>query len=88
MEFVLDENVPVSVGEMLSRHGHDAKSIRDYIPEGSPDPLVAAIAEKVDATLVSFDGDFEKIAPRIPVGARRRFRKLSRIWMQCSEYQA
>lgn len=88
MDFVLDENVPASVGKMLGGEGHSAKSIRDYIPEGSPDQLVATIAEKINAILISFDGDFQKIAPRIPKGARRRFRRLSRIWMQCSEYQA
>jgi hypothetical protein len=49
---------------------------------------VATIAEQIDATLVSFDGDFERIAPRVPEGARQRFRRLRRIWMRCSEYQA
>jgi predicted nuclease of predicted toxin-antitoxin system len=88
MDFVLDENVPASVGEMLIRNGHGAKSIREYLPEGSTDPLVATIAEKINATLISFDGDFEKIAPRVPAGARRRFKKLCRIWLQCSEFQA
>jgi predicted nuclease of predicted toxin-antitoxin system len=88
MDFVLDENVPMSVCDMLVKNGHAAKFIRDYIPEGSADQVVAAIAERLEATLISFDGDFEKIAPRVPKGARQRFRKLSRIWMQCSEYQA
>ena len=38
--------------------------------------------------LVSADHDFEKIAPRIPRGAKKRFSKLSRISLQCSEHQA
>ena len=88
MDFVLDENVPVSVSDMLIGHGHSARFVREYIPEGSPDPLVATVAQEINATLISFDGDFEKIAPRIPKGARGRFKRLCRIWMQCSEYQS
>jgi predicted nuclease of predicted toxin-antitoxin system len=88
MHFMLDENVPVAVADMLKQHGHNAEFIRDYVPPGSPDPLVATVAEELKAVLISFDGDFEKIAPRIPRGERTRFRKLSRIWMRCSEPQA
>ena len=88
MLFMLDENVPVDVADMLVQHGHDAVFIRDYVPPGSPDPLVATVAQELDAVLVSFDGDFQLIAPRIPKGHRQRFRKLSRIWLRCSEPQA
>lgn len=38
--------------------------------------------------LVSHDKDFDMIAPRIPKGSRARFRKLSRIHLDCSEVQA
>lgn len=85
MHFMLDENVPVSVKDMLETHGHQAEFIRDYVPPGSADPVVATISEELDAIPVSFDGDFEKIAPRIPKGQKRRFRRLSRIWMRCRE---
>lgn len=85
---MLDEMVPVSVARTLQRNGHTAEFIRDYTPPGSPDPLVATISEEMNAVLVSFDGDFQKIAPRVPDGQRRRFKRLSRIWMRCSEYQS
>ena len=85
---MLDENVPVNVAEMLIQHGHRAEFIRDYVPPGSPDELVATVSEELKAVLISFDGDFEKIAPRIPRGVRSRFRKLSRIWVRCDEPQA
>jgi predicted nuclease of predicted toxin-antitoxin system len=88
MYFLLDENVPQDVADMLIRHGHRAEFIRDYVPPGAPDPLVATVAEELDAILVSFDGDFERIAPRIPQGERARFRRLSRVWMCCGEPQA
>jgi predicted nuclease of predicted toxin-antitoxin system len=88
MRFILDENVPMAVADMLIRHGHVAEFIREYVPPGAPDPLVATIAQEVDAVLVSFDGDFQTIAPRIPHGHRTRFRTLSRIWMRCDEPDA
>ena len=85
---MLDENVPKDVADMLAVSGHTAEFIRDYVPPGAPDPLVATVSEERDAILVSFDGDFENIAPRIPKGERTRFRKLSRIYMCCGEPQA
>jgi Domain of unknown function (DUF5615) len=88
MHFILDENVPQAVADMLVDHGHRAEWIREYVPPGSADPLVATVAEELQAVLVSFDGDFEKIAPRIPQADRSRFRRLSRIYMCCGEPQA
>ena len=43
--------------------------------------MVAAYASRKNAVLLSFDGDFNTIALRLPKGARRRFKKLSRIHM-------
>jgi predicted nuclease of predicted toxin-antitoxin system len=85
MQFILDENVPMAVAEVLTRHGHVAEFIRDYVPPGAPDPLVATVAQEVNGILISFDGDFQSIAPRVPHGQRARFRTLSRIWMRCDE---
>jgi predicted nuclease of predicted toxin-antitoxin system len=85
MDFILDENVPNNVADMLLGHGHTAVFIRDYVPPGSPDPLVATVAEQLNAVLISFDGDFQHIAPRVPQGQRARYRSLSRIWMRCFE---
>jgi predicted nuclease of predicted toxin-antitoxin system len=85
MRFMLDENVPVDMADMLIQHGHTAEFIRDYVPPGSADLIVAAVSEQENCVLISFDGDFEVIAPRVPHGHRARFRKLSRIWMRCYE---
>ncbi len=87
MYFMLDENVPQDVADMLNGQGHKAEFIRDYVPPGSPDPVVATVSQELEAILLSFDGDFEVISPRIPKGQRKRFRKLSRIWMRCGEPQ-
>ena len=88
MRFMLDENVPRSAARLLEKLGFQVQYIRDLIPEGSVDPLVAFVAEDRSAILVSHDGDFQKIAPRIPDGQTRRFKTLSRIWLRCNEYQS
>jgi hypothetical protein len=54
---------------------------------GAAEPPVAH-SQELNAILLSFDGAFEVIAPRIPKGHRGRLRKLSRIWMRCSGPQA
>jgi hypothetical protein len=85
----LDHCVPDSVAEVFKKYGHDVVFLRDWLPTDSPDQLVAAVSENEGAVLVSVDGDFRKrIAPRIPHGARARFRKLSHIRLECSEPQA
>lgn len=88
MHFILDENVPESVRHVLESAGHTVDSIRDYVLPGSPDAVVATVSQELSAVLVTFDGDFKKIAPRVPTGARSRFKRLSRVWMRCNEYQA
>ncbi len=89
MRFFLDHNVPDSVADVFRRHGHTVIFLRDELPSDSPDPVVATVSEDMEAVLVSCDSDFrKKIAPRIPVGARTRFRKLSRIDLRCSEPRA
>ena len=40
------------------------------------------------AVLVSHDKDYKALAPRVAIGERQRFRKLSRIALTCSEPQA
>ena len=85
---MLDENVPTSAKRFLEGAGFKVEYIRDLIPEGSGDPLVAFVAEDQGAVLVSYDGDFKKIAPRIPDGQKTRFKKLSKIWLRCNEYQS
>jgi len=85
---MLDNNVPDSVGAVLREHGHVVIHVRDILPIDSSDPLVATVSEEDNAVLVSCDRDFKFIAPRIPKGKRSRFRKLSRISLECSEPQA
>ena len=88
IHLLLDHNVPDSVGRVFASRGHVVQRVRDILPIDSSDPLVATTAELDDFVLVSCDRDFKLIAPRIPRGQRARFRRLSRISLECNEYQA
>jgi predicted nuclease of predicted toxin-antitoxin system len=88
MQFILDENILKSVQTKLNESGYECNFRREFIPLGSVDPLVAFLSEQKGSVLVSFDGDFKKIAPRVPERQRKRFRKLSRIHLRCTEFQA
>jgi predicted nuclease of predicted toxin-antitoxin system len=88
IRFMLDNNVPDSVGSVLRGRGHVVIHVRDILPVDSSDPLVATVSEEDNSVLVSCDRDFKLIAPRIPKGKRSRFRKLSRVSLECSEPQA
>jgi Domain of unknown function (DUF5615) len=85
----LDHCVPDSCADVFKKYGHKIIYLREWLPTDSPDQLVAAVSENEGAVLVSVDGDYRRhIAPRIPVGARARFRKLSHIRLECPEPQA
>jgi predicted nuclease of predicted toxin-antitoxin system len=88
LRLLLDHNVPDSVADVFRGRGHSVVLVRDILPIDSPDQLIAAVSEEDGAVLVSCDRDFRLIAPRIPRGARSRFRRLSRISLECSEPQA
>lgn len=88
MRLLLDHNVPDSVAVAFRDFGHTVQFVREILPIDSPDYLIATVAESDDYILVSCDKDFDKIAPRIPKGSRRRFKMLSRISLDCSEVQA
>ena len=51
--------------------------LRERIAADSPDPLVAAVSEMYGAVLVSHDKDYKALAPRVAIGERQRFRKLT-----------
>ena len=78
MRFILDENVADAARLMLEEKGYCAASIRDFVVPGTVDAVVAHVAEQQCAILVSHDGDFRKIAPRVHDGQRKRFRQLER----------
>lgn len=74
LRFLLDNNVPDSVGKYLQRRGHSV--VRQRFCEGAdaPDPVVAMTAINAERILVTQDKDFNGQRFRQP-----RFARLSRI---------
>ncbi|HZL60079.1 MAG TPA: DUF5615 family PIN-like protein [Stellaceae bacterium] len=88
MHLIIDNNVPDSVAEKFKARGHKVELVRDILPADSPDQLIAAVGDQERAILVTGDRDFRQIAKRIPIGSKGRFRKLSRISIECYEPRA
>ncbi|MGQ0712812.1 MAG: DUF5615 family PIN-like protein [Gemmatimonadaceae bacterium] len=85
MLLLIDENVPNSVAQVFIDRGHDVRFVRDLFPAGTPDPVVAAIGDRLSAIVVTWDRDFETLVRRVPEGNRARFRRLGRISFRCNE---
>jgi predicted nuclease of predicted toxin-antitoxin system len=85
MLLLIDENVPDSVAALFRERGHDVRFVRDLFPAGTPDPVIAAIGDRLSAIVVTWDRDFNRMVKRIPEGNRGRFRKLGRISFKCNE---
>ena len=87
MVLLIDENVPNSVGEYFKSRGHEVHLVRERLPAGTPDPVVAVIGDRLSAIVVSWDRDFENLVRRVPHGNRNKFRRLGRISFKCNETQ-
>ena len=61
MNFLLDANMPRSTAALLRSLGHDVEDVRDVLPNGAEDSLVAAHAQKTSRVLVTRDFDFASI---------------------------
>jgi len=59
--------------------------VRDVLPAGTPDPVVARIGDRLSAIVVTWDRDFETIVKRVPPGNKNAFRRLGRISFRCAE---
>jgi predicted nuclease of predicted toxin-antitoxin system len=67
VRFLLDQCVPRSVGELLKKAGYQVELLRDHLPIDAKDPDVIAAAQKLDAVLLTLDGDFADIINYPPV---------------------
>jgi len=53
----------------------------------SPDEVLAAVGDRLEGVVVTWDTDFKALVSKMPHGTRARFRKLGRILFQCKESQ-
>ena len=82
-----DEGAPRSVGRFFENHGHSVTYMQDVMERGSPDALVAEIAQRNDAILVAVDKDMRQIAKQNGIGGTR-FKRLDLLQFRCSEVEA
>jgi len=66
LRFFADHCVSNAIIDHLTSHGHEVLRLRDHIDPESPDPIVIARAQKLDAILLSLNGDFADIVTYPP----------------------
>lgn len=52
--------------EALRNAGHEVLRLKDHLPTDSPDPVVIAKAQELNALLISLNGDFSDIVTYPP----------------------
>ena len=66
LPFFADHCVSNAIMHSLRAAGHDVLRLRDQLPVESPDPVVIAKAQELDALLLSLNGDFADIVSYPP----------------------
>lgn len=61
MQFLIDEDLPRSTGDLLRSYGHEAIDVRDIGLRGAKDSQIASYAQRRDLCLVTGDFDFSDI---------------------------
>lgn len=61
MKFKIDENLPIDIAELLTRHGHDAMTIVQQNMSGEKDPEIAVVCQREKRIIVTLDMDFADI---------------------------
>lgn len=61
LRFFADHCVSNAIVESIRSWGHEVFVLRDHLPTDSPDPVVIAKAQDLDAILISLNGDFADI---------------------------
>ena len=82
---LIDENVPESVTDLFRERGHAVQLVRELLLSGSPDPIIAAVADRMGAVVVTWDRDFNRLIQRVPKGGRGAVRRAGRISFSCNE---
>lgn len=86
MILLIDENVPESVTRLLKDRGHDVRLVRELLPAGTPDPVIAVVGNDLGAIVVTWNHkDFKKLVARVPRATQASLRKLGRINFRCHE---
>nr|WP_258571358.1 DUF5615 family PIN-like protein [Flavimaribacter sediminis] len=85
---LLDEGVPVSVGKVFEKAGHDVTYFNNSgLAKGAADPIVCAAAAASDAILVAADHDMKTLAKGHGI-TNARFKKMGLIRFECEKPKA
>lgn len=71
LKFFADHCVPSAVLRTLSDAGHEVFILKKHIPRDSPDAVVIAETQALNAILVSLNGDFSDIVTYPPAKYKR-----------------
>jgi predicted nuclease of predicted toxin-antitoxin system len=66
LRFLADHCISNSIVQTLREVGHEVLRLRDVLPVDSPDRVVIAKAQEIDAILISLNGDFADIVTYPP----------------------
>lgn len=88
MPLLVDENVPQSVADYLAGRGHNVENVRDLFLGGTPDAIIAAVADKNGWIVVTLDRDYRQLAARIPKGGKGAVSRMGRISLRVDPSQA
>jgi hypothetical protein len=66
LRFFADQCVPISIIEAVRNMGHDVAPLRSVLPIRALDPAVIAMAQSLQAILLSLNGDFADIVAYPP----------------------
>lgn len=61
LRFFIDQCVPQSVGKSLRDAGHTVELLRSHLPINAKDPDVLECAQRLEAILITLNGDFSDI---------------------------
>ena len=61
MQFLIDDDLPRSIGKLLQRYGHNAIDVCDVGLRGARDSQIATYARSKNLCLVTGDFDFSDI---------------------------
>jgi predicted nuclease of predicted toxin-antitoxin system len=86
--FFTDQNVPDSVGNVLSTAGHVVTRLRDVMETNTPDPLIFVACSRTGQVLVTHDTDFKQLSKKLQITQRQYHDSLHRIQLRCPEPQS
>jgi hypothetical protein len=88
LQFLIDEDVPVSVGEYLRDSGYGVARVSEITPRAS-DAAVLALAEEMRSILVTKNKrHFDKLSPRECSRTSRRHHHAGVVYVCCKEVMA